>query len=845
MFRIRHSITMSNEDSNKMSTDNGSRYDSGAQAVKASLSLGGQYVGKTCECSDALGIVKRLIESIGPDNGDGVRELIKSSKLSMAGAAAGLFDELECAAVREYQCRSRSRTIDALRSLAQSFREIGITGIVIKGLSFEKMIYGDVALRDIGDIDILIRPQDAAPVHNALCSLGYRQQLGLSSGSMAQMGRARFAARVARQKYVVAGEPLRRFPYKDAFCPYVKTGFPTVELHYGFRGLPSWYTEEIVDRASEGELSLVENELDVLVLLLINTYENAESFYSNCFDDKIVLRDFIDLACCLNATRDVIDWSAARRLIGDLGITEKVGRVLRDLDDLLPGKANDILPEVPRPESLWHVGIRERAVYPNMRKRNVFRVIRGELIALARKASVGLSAASHSAGHASFCASGTPAYSLADSGDGIVLRVGGVAAKHDGSCLVEISFFPVVGDEPPLCRRVSILFTEGSPAVFCRSLDRHPDGLSMWSQAGIGLPARYDAGGCVAVVVPKEIADALLSEGEVALAAGIYDKKYGNVFWARCRGKHVLVGDVPIGHLSLYAGGGIGSAFVEFSFGRCAVASNDVPLLTSLLAVFENAEVGVPLDCDDLPVRSYVVTHGASGTYAVEAAGLSLGRGLTRGEASSRLVQDMTDWLVASLVEVHPAAHAASNIAGNGAVLCMGPSGSGKTSLGLALAKYWPLRGDECAFVNFEDGTTWAEPVPVNIKAGNAFALGLAGSHPKLACMSPLHKETFCCSRQMVESDPRPLLPVKIKAVVFPRYDVEAREVEIGRPAHDALVSLILGSLVGARAPAVHLGEFLRMISRFDIKLLTVRFSDAGLAAKSIVEHIDGWREGA
>ena len=189
-----------------------------------------------------------------------------------------------------------------------------------------------------------------------------------------------------------------------------------------------------------------------------------------------------------------------------------------------------------------------------------------------------------------------------------------------------------------------------------------------------------------------------------------------------------------------------------------------------------------PLDCDDLPVRSYVVTRGASGTYAVEAAGLLLGRGLTQGEASGRLVQDMTDWLVAFLVEAHPAAHAASNIAGNGTVLCMGPSGSGKTSLGLALAKYWPLRGDECAFVNFEEGTAWAESVPVNIKAGNAFAAGLVASRPKLACVSPLHKETFCCSRQIVESDSRPFLPVKIKAIVFPRYDAKASGVEVGRP---------------------------------------------------------------
>ena len=52
-------------------------------------------------------------------------------------------------------------------------------------------------------------------------------------------------------------------------------------------------------------------------------------------------------------------------------------------------------------------------------------------------------------------------------------------------------------------------------------------------------------------------------------------------------------------------------------------------------------------------------------------------------------------------------------------------------------------------------------------------------------------------NRQIVRSDPNPLERVKIRALVFPMYDEGIIGVEIGRPAHDALVPLVLGSLLG------------------------------------------------
>ena len=782
--------------------------------------------------------IRGLIRATCAEDADAAALFALSNKLVLSCSSIGLLDKREFAGELDGQERGRLRALESLIALHGEFAADGIRYAVIKGLAFEKVIYGELHLRDVGDIDLLVAPSDALSAHKRLCDLGYEQQLGPSSGSIAAQGRARFAVRVSRQRYIVSEEPLRRFPYKDAYCPYVKAGYPSVELHDGFRGLPSWYTGGAVERACGNRLSLMEDGLDTMIFLLANTYENAESFYSNCFDDKIVLRDFVDLTCYLHSVESTLDWDAADALIRALGIAEEAGRVLRDLDDLLPGEASVALPRIPRLESLWNASICDRAIDPGMRRRCVLRTTRGDLRALARRAKIGLAPTANDSLHepdppAPF------AYSLLESDGGVVLRADGIAARCDGSCLVEFNFFPIAGVDPPLCRRISVLLGESSPIAFCRELDRIQDGFSTWVQGGVGLPARYGDGGGVIVVVPNEVAGALLREGETAISAGVFDRKYGNVFWARCRGKDMLAGDVPIGHLSLYCGPGVASVVLELSFARCAVASDDASLLASLLVVFERAAAGAPVDCDGKPVRGYAVMREVLGTYAVEADGVPIGRGVSRGEAASLLVQDITDWAVSELVKESVLAHASSNLAGDGAVLCMGPSGSGKTSLALALARFWPLRGDECSCIDLYTGMTRAEPLPVNVKAGNGFAMGLAGGRDVLPCESEVHGKTFCFSRRMVRSDPKPLEPARVKAIVFPKYDGEAKATEIGRPDHGALVPLILGSLLGEGRPSGLLREFMGMVSMHGIKLLSVRYSDAGAAARAVVQFVE------
>jgi len=65
------------------------------------------------------------------------------------------------------------RIVDRLSAL-------GIEAMPYKGLALAETIYGDIALRQSGDIDLLIRPQDLPRIRDAVGELGYTPHMALS-----------------------------------------------------------------------------------------------------------------------------------------------------------------------------------------------------------------------------------------------------------------------------------------------------------------------------------------------------------------------------------------------------------------------------------------------------------------------------------------------------------------------------------------------------------------------------------------------------------------------------------------------------------------------------------------
>lgn len=112
--------------------------------------------------------------------------------------------------------RRRSATLLQNRSLLgelmttlDAMAAAGVEVIPVKGLVLTEMLYGNLALRPAGDIDVLVRPEDLPAARDALRGLGYAQ-----------------AARPAYEE--------RHHPFHDA--PYFRPGpfrDTALELHHG------------------------------------------------------------------------------------------------------------------------------------------------------------------------------------------------------------------------------------------------------------------------------------------------------------------------------------------------------------------------------------------------------------------------------------------------------------------------------------------------------------------------------------------------------------------------------------------------------------------------------------
>lgn len=67
-----------------------------------------------------------------------------------------------------------------LTGILRCFEKYGIVALPFKGPALAQVLYGDPAMREFGDLDLLVRPADVAPARAALRDLGYEPKLRLS-----------------------------------------------------------------------------------------------------------------------------------------------------------------------------------------------------------------------------------------------------------------------------------------------------------------------------------------------------------------------------------------------------------------------------------------------------------------------------------------------------------------------------------------------------------------------------------------------------------------------------------------------------------------------------------------
>jgi hypothetical protein len=89
---------------------------------------------------------------------------------------AGILSPLVANAVRESYHRTARRTLLRFDELAACLRALGAVGVpvvVLKGAALIETLYDNIALRPMGDVDLLVRRSDLATTHRTLAGLGY------------------------------------------------------------------------------------------------------------------------------------------------------------------------------------------------------------------------------------------------------------------------------------------------------------------------------------------------------------------------------------------------------------------------------------------------------------------------------------------------------------------------------------------------------------------------------------------------------------------------------------------------------------------------------------------------
>lgn len=94
--------------------------------------------------------------------------------LAKQAAPAALRDR-----ARTHAWRAMRFTAELTR-IAAHFGERGIDFLAYKGPALAQLLYGDVTMRQFGDLDLLVRPPDVARARAALVELGFTSQLSLS-----------------------------------------------------------------------------------------------------------------------------------------------------------------------------------------------------------------------------------------------------------------------------------------------------------------------------------------------------------------------------------------------------------------------------------------------------------------------------------------------------------------------------------------------------------------------------------------------------------------------------------------------------------------------------------------
>ena len=380
-----------------------------------------------------------------------------------------------------------ARVQDIIIELERIAGEAGIDFAIIKGIGLNTQIYGSNHVRTFGDLDILVRKEDALELNHALNNSGFFQKIGPTSTSTATNNYARaFVAAHAKgvhRTYTALPFPIKAQRNKPEYLPYVRKDMPNIEMHDGLYFL----SEESVDAMREGTVRITSelgnfttlNPEHTFILLLINTFENSESFYSNTYDFNLTLRDYIDLRFFFEKYKNDLHWAKITTMIHAFEISHIAGSVIGNLAKIYGRDVTcGCLPSIPPLESEWGMSILERMRDTDRSRKAALHVMRERWLAEGEKSHIQVYKAENQILLEKFhrCAHITNVFfNIEYISDSFVLTwaISSELEKEKGDLLYQFTFFPLQDQIKYTSYKVDISYYDGECKSYGHSTKRY------------------------------------------------------------------------------------------------------------------------------------------------------------------------------------------------------------------------------------------------------------------------------------------------------------------------------------------------------------------------------------
>ena len=234
-------------------------------------------------------------------------------------------DILQTVRAEYFECAWRNnRLYDDLAKILKALQSENIPVILLKGAHLAKIVYGNIALRPMGDIDILVRKPDLLKAEKALLALGYSSS--------------------RKDDIETACAKHQHLP------PLLKQDSPPVELHWTLESPKLPFTIDVAALWRRAHTVLI-GDIEALVLshedLVLHLCLHAS--YHHLYQNG--LRAFCDIRETIRCCQDEIDWDLVGLRMREWGAGNSIYLTLYLAKSLLDADVPDDFLETYRPDS--------------------------------------------------------------------------------------------------------------------------------------------------------------------------------------------------------------------------------------------------------------------------------------------------------------------------------------------------------------------------------------------------------------------------------------------------------------------------------------------------------------